>query len=67
MNKDCIQRYLDSCGEVMVYTCDGESFELHQHDTSIENCHVLIDKDEEKHLVDYEHIVSLDVHESGRQ
>jgi hypothetical protein len=67
MNKDCIENYLDSCGEVMVYMCDGESFELHQHDTQLKNCHILIDKDEEKHVVDYDHIVSLDVHESGRQ
>ena len=67
MNKDCIQRYLDSCGEVMVYTCDGESFELHQHDTSLKGCHVLIDKEEEKTVIDYDHIASLDVHESGRQ
>jgi hypothetical protein len=67
MNKDCIVNYLNSCGEVMVYMCDGESFELHQHDTQLKNCHILIDKDEEKHVVDYDHIVSLDVHESGRQ
>ena len=67
MNKNCIEGYLDTCGEVMVYTCDGESFELHQHDTTLMDCHVLIDKEEEKNLVDYGHIASLDVHESGRQ
>jgi hypothetical protein len=67
MNKDCIQRYLDSCGEVKVYTCDGESFELHQHDTALMDCHVLIDKEEEKNLIDYGHIASVDVHESRRQ
>lgn len=67
MNKSCIEKYLDECGEAMVYTSDGEKFELHGHDTSLEDCHILIDKDEEKHVVDYEHITSLDVHESGRQ
>lgn len=67
MNKDCIQKYLDDCGEVMVYTAAGEMFELHGHDTSFEDCHILIDKDEEKHVVSYDNITSLDVHESGRQ
>ena len=67
MNKNCIENYFDECGEIMVYTCDGESFELHQHDTDFEDCHIVIDKDEEKHLIGYDHIVSVDVHESGRQ
>lgn len=67
MNRDYVKKYLDECGEVMVYTCDGEMFELHQHDTECKKNHILIDKDESKHLVDYEHIVSLDVHESGRE
>lgn len=67
MNKDCIAEYFEECGEVMVYTCDGEVFELHQHDTELKDCHILIDKGEEKHLVNYDRITSLDVHESGRQ
>lgn len=67
MNKDCIEKYLDECGEVIVYTCAGESFELHLHDTELRDCYIFIDKDEEKHLVDYDHITSVDVHESGRQ
>ena len=67
MNKDCIESYLNECGEVAFYTCDGESFEAHLHDTELKDCHFLIDKDEEKHVIAYEHITSLDVHESGRQ
>lgn len=67
MNKDCIESYLNECGEVVFYTCDGESFEAHLHDTELKDCHFLIDKDEEKHVIDYDHITSLDVHESGRQ
>lgn len=67
MNKSIIEKYLGDCGEVLIYTCDGETFELHQHDTELENTHILIDKDEEKHVIDYEHVVSLDVHESGRE
>lgn len=67
MNKQTIESYLDDCGEVMVYTCDGESFELHQHDTSLSKTNITIDKGEELHIIDYAHIVSLDVHESGRQ
>lgn len=51
----------------MIYTSDGESFELHNHDTETKACHILIDKDEEKHVIAYDHIVSLDVHESGRR
>ena len=67
MNKDCIESYLNECGDVVFYTCDGESFEAHLHDTELKDCHFLIDKDEEKHVIAYEHITSLDVHESGRQ
>jgi len=67
MNKKIIESYLNECGEVQIYTCDGEVFELHQHDTEMNNSHILIDKDEEKHVIDYEHVVSLDVHESGRE
>lgn len=67
INKETVRGYLDRCGEVMVYTCDGESFEVHQHDTSLQESHILIDKDEKKHVVSYEAIASLDVHESGRQ
>ena len=67
MNKECIETYLEDCGEVMVYTCGGEKFELHLHDVELKDCHILIDKDEEKHVIAYDHITSLDVHESGRQ
>ena len=67
MNKNTIEDYLGECGEVQIYTCDGEKFELHQHDTELKGFHILIDKDEEKHVIDYDHVVSLDVHESGRE
>lgn len=67
MNKNIVEKYLDECGEVQVYTCDGEVFELHQHDVDLYHNHILIDKDEEKHVIDYNHVVSLDVHESGRE
>lgn len=67
MNKRTIEKYLDRCGEVLIYTCDGEVFELHQHDTKIEPPNIIIDKGEEKHIIDYDYVVSLDVHESGRE
>lgn len=63
--EDIIEKHLDDAGEVILHVECGDKLEIHKHDTRLNGNHIIVDKDEERHIVFYDSITAFDVHESG--
>lgn len=65
MKKSILKQHFDEAGELIIHTSSGDKLEIHQHDTEIRGDYLIVDKEEERHVVFYDSVVGFDVHESG--
>lgn len=65
MKKNIIKDQFDETGELILHVACGDKMEIHQHDTQLYDDYLIVDKEEERHVVFYDSVTAFDVHESG--